>query len=177
MESSWRRRNRLLALEVGEITVPIGNRLSVLAIAPVLLICGQSPAFAQSKYYDLGDLKTETPLPERHAIAQNEIYSLQKQNIRTISFGGGHDYGYSDASGFLKAHLGKDVKPIVLNFDRCYHLLQKNLLFLLAHFVHRAKVVSLSKRPFLLQWQVGYWVVSLEHLNVACNLPFIIWNR
>jgi formiminoglutamase len=76
-----------------------------------------TPGFIKNKYFDLGDLKIEASLPERHSSAQNEIYNLQKQNLRTISLGGGHDYGYSDASGFLKAHLGNEVKPVVLNFD------------------------------------------------------------
>jgi formiminoglutamase len=76
-----------------------------------------TPQFSPNKFFDLGDLKTDVSLPERHSIAQNDICNLHKQNLRTISLGGGHDYGYSDASGFLKAHLGKDVKPVVLNFD------------------------------------------------------------
>lgn len=76
-----------------------------------------TPAFAQNQYFDLGDLKPEAELDLRHSTAQQNIFSLQKKNIRTITIGGGHDYGYPDASGFLKAHIGKDVKPVVLNFD------------------------------------------------------------
>lgn len=67
--------------------------------------------------YDIGDLPSSDTLEGRHAFAEQTIYELQQQGSRTVSFGGGHDYGFSDASGFLKAHLDKDIRPIVLNFD------------------------------------------------------------
>lgn len=76
-----------------------------------------TPVFAQNPFFDLGDLKPEGDLGSRHSLAQQNIFSLQTQNVRTITIGGGHDYGYPDASGFLKAHIGRDTKPIVLNFD------------------------------------------------------------
>lgn len=76
-----------------------------------------TPVFVQNRYFDIGDLKLETELGQRHQTAQSNIQTLQKNKQRTITFGGGHDYGYPDASGFLKAHIGGEHKPIVLNFD------------------------------------------------------------
>lgn len=68
--------------------------------------------------FDIGNLSHETmTLPERHQLAQSVAYELQKKLIRTISIGGGHDYGYSDASAFVKAHMNSGLKPVVLNFD------------------------------------------------------------
>lgn len=80
-----------------------------------------TPSFIQSKYYDIGDLNIVSDLGTRHQIAQETIQNLQTKKIKTICLGGGHDYAYSDASGFLKAFLNSQSdqiqKPVVLNFD------------------------------------------------------------
>ncbi|MBC7740604.1 MAG: formimidoylglutamase [Bdellovibrionaceae bacterium] len=68
---------------------------------------------------DLGDLSTKVDLAERHEQAQTIMEYLQTKKVRTISLGGGHDYGYSDSSGFVKAALKNypNERPVVINFD------------------------------------------------------------
>lgn len=75
------------------------------------------PSGATVQLFDGGDLTTVPDLPTRHQHAQQSILALQKKRIRTITFGGGHDYGYPDASGFLKANLNQKNRPLVINFD------------------------------------------------------------
>lgn len=77
-----------------------------------------TPGPSKLSLFDIGNLNTESmTLAERHQVAQNISYELQKKTIRTISVGGGHDYGYSDTSAFVKAHMSSGPKPVVLNFD------------------------------------------------------------
>lgn len=77
-----------------------------------------TPAQITQDYYDIGSLETEsTPLENRHQLAKEIVFTLQNKKIRTISLGGGHDYGYPDTSGFLKANIGPGEKPLILNFD------------------------------------------------------------
>ncbi|MBC7419731.1 MAG: formimidoylglutamase [Bdellovibrio sp.] len=77
------------------------------------------PTKNKNNFYDLGDLEVKTDLPQRHEQAQNLIHQLQLKKTRTVSLGGGHDYGFSDASGFVKAalELAPHEKPMVINFD------------------------------------------------------------
>ena len=71
-----------------------------------------------ARFVDLGDLlPSGSTLPERHSFAAESIFKLQSRRIKTISLGGGHDYGYPDASGFLKAYASLDQRPLVVNFD------------------------------------------------------------
>lgn len=67
--------------------------------------------------YDLGDLRFHGDLPERHQHALNIMSYLHGKKIKTISLGGGHDYGYSDAAGFIRGSLHSKEKPMVINFD------------------------------------------------------------
>ena len=69
------------------------------------------------KLFDFGDLHTHADLPTRHQDALEIATFLHTKNARTLSFGGGHDYGYSDVAGFLKTYMGTNVKPVVINFD------------------------------------------------------------
>lgn len=66
---------------------------------------------------DLGNLNTSGSLEERHQHAEDMSYQQHQKGLRPLTFGGGHDYGFPDASGFLKAYQGSQKKPIVLNFD------------------------------------------------------------
>ena len=64
---------------------------------------------------DLGDMvDREIPLADRHERARKTVARLNQQNQKWISLGGGHDYGYCDANGFLDIHKGNAV---VINFD------------------------------------------------------------
>jgi len=77
-----------------------------------------TPALSQNQFFDIGNLNLEaTDLTLRHQRAEESLYQLQKNKIKTISLGGGHDYGYPDASAFIKAHQNSKTKPLVLNFD------------------------------------------------------------
>lgn len=67
--------------------------------------------------FDLGDLKQKAELSERHQDVLELTTFLHSKKQKVISFGGGHDYGYSDAAGFVKSYLNTGVKPIVINFD------------------------------------------------------------
>lgn len=69
------------------------------------------------KFLDLGDLTILGELSERHQRADDIVSELQKRRTQTITFGGGHDYGFSDASAFVKNNLGANEKPLVINFD------------------------------------------------------------
>jgi len=42
---------------------------------------------------------------------------MTEQKKSWVSLGGGHDYGYADGSGFIKAHLGHEMKPVIINLD------------------------------------------------------------
>ncbi|PIU01310.1 MAG: formimidoylglutamase [Bdellovibrionales bacterium CG10_big_fil_rev_8_21_14_0_10_45_34] len=68
---------------------------------------------------DLGDLPMhETSQKERHAVAREIISSLVTQNTSCLTFGGGHDYAYSDVAGFLDACKNlKTQKPLIINID------------------------------------------------------------
>ena len=66
------------------------------------------------KMTDLGDVSIQVPLEQRHERARALVRSLTENNKTFLSFGGGHDYGYADACGFLDKHQGDAV---VINFD------------------------------------------------------------
>ena len=68
---------------------------------------------------DYGDLDGTTgTLEDRHQEIENWCYQQTKDNQFFIRWGGGHDYGFPDSSGFIKANLEKkSLKPLVINFD------------------------------------------------------------
>ncbi|MGZ3689912.1 MAG: formimidoylglutamase, partial [Pseudobdellovibrio sp.] len=67
--------------------------------------------------HDLGDLDTKAELAQRHETAKKRVIEIFKNNARLITFGGGHDYGYPDAAGFVQHYKSQGLKPIVINFD------------------------------------------------------------
>ena len=81
----------------------------------------------KAKIYDLGDLLPANAAPsslgERHEIALNIAQNLYKKNVRVLTLGGGHDYGYSDTAAFVSQYKAESknnpesLKPIVINFD------------------------------------------------------------
>jgi len=66
---------------------------------------------------DLGNLKIDLPLAERHERARSLIYNLAKHEKTWISLGGGHDYGFCDTVGFTEAIHQQGKKPLIINFD------------------------------------------------------------
>jgi len=69
------------------------------------------------KFLDVGDVSLSDSIENKHAEALQIAESLHAKKALTISFGGGHDYGYSDTAGFVKSYLGSKVRPLVINFD------------------------------------------------------------
>lgn len=68
---------------------------------------------------DRGNLvpTTALTLPVRHAFARHIVSESYQQDRGVLSFGGGHDYGFPDAAGFLDAALATGQRPVVINFD------------------------------------------------------------
>lgn len=114
-----------------------GGRVGA-ALAPKTIrqfLYKMTPSFESSdfsaKICDLGDLVPTTTTPpdqlqtlgERHDIALNLVQNLYKKNVRVLSFGGGHDYGYADTAAFVSQYKAESknnpnsAKPIILNFD------------------------------------------------------------
>jgi formiminoglutamase len=79
-----------------------------------------TPCAATDNYgfFDFGNLRiSDLSLENRHESGKKLIYSLQKDKVNTISFGGGHDYGYADGAGFIKAQIELGYKPVIINLD------------------------------------------------------------
>lgn len=66
------------------------------------------------RIYDLGDPNSGQNLAERHSRSLQLSQTLTSKQCKWIALGGGHDYGYPHAAGFLK---GTHISPIILNFD------------------------------------------------------------
>ncbi len=65
------------------------------------------------KILDIGDIGVEVDLNTRHERARKIISHISNTSARFVSFGGGHDYGYSDSCGFLDSNKNS----VVINFD------------------------------------------------------------
>jgi len=68
---------------------------------------------------DRGNLQPEGTLADRHSLARKTVLSELQDQRRVLTLGGGHDYGFPDAAGFLDWCFAKKVaaKPVVINFD------------------------------------------------------------
>ncbi|HEY8270147.1 MAG TPA: formimidoylglutamase [Pseudobdellovibrionaceae bacterium] len=73
---------------------------------------------------DLGNLRTDIPLAERHERGKVIIKTALDLGHRTLSLGGGHDYGYADGAGFIEHCLAQQTgkgprqnRPVMINFD------------------------------------------------------------
>lgn len=74
---------------------------------------------------DLGNLSFNgSSLEERHDFIAGKITNILKDKKKYIGLGGGHDYGYADGLGFLKAVSSKEQKnkPLIINFDAHFDL-------------------------------------------------------
>lgn len=69
------------------------------------------------KFLDMGNLTTDLDLPQRHQEARELIFKINQKRGHWISLGGGHDYGFSDAAGFLQNYVDSNLTPVVINFD------------------------------------------------------------
>lgn len=66
--------------------------------------------------HDIGNLNLDAELEARHKIAREAARAAMNKGYKWISFGGGHDYGFSDASAFCES-VQSSGKPLVINFD------------------------------------------------------------
>jgi formiminoglutamase len=66
---------------------------------------------------DLGNVPADFPLAERHERGRETVRASLAAGHRTLSLGGGHDYGYADGAGFIDYCLSKNQRPVVINFD------------------------------------------------------------
>lgn len=69
------------------------------------------------KIWDAGNLSTKAPLSERHEQAALKMRQSLEQKKFVLTLGGGHDYGYPDAKGFMEVFKKSKKKPVVINFD------------------------------------------------------------
>jgi formiminoglutamase len=65
----------------------------------------------------IGEKGAEKDIETRHEQARAISLEAQARNIRVVSFGGGHDYGFSDAAAYCEAALARKERPLVINFD------------------------------------------------------------
>ncbi|MCK6595147.1 MAG: formimidoylglutamase [Bacteriovoracaceae bacterium] len=80
-----------------------------------------APQDSESYFQDLGNFSQES-LPDLLSTQENLkelIQYLHDKKSFVASLGGGHDYGYPDAWGFITSELLKHPhqKPLILNFD------------------------------------------------------------
>ncbi|MBX3040512.1 MAG: formimidoylglutamase [Bdellovibrionaceae bacterium] len=68
--------------------------------------------------WDRGNLNpADQDLGARHEEARRLTAEAYRRGDRVLSLGGGHDYGFPDAAGFLDAFATETVRPVVVNFD------------------------------------------------------------
>lgn len=72
---------------------------------------------ARKNLLDLGNVAVDVPLAERHQRGRAIVHAVLKRGAKTLSLGGGHDYGYADGAGFLDHCLALNLRPVVINFD------------------------------------------------------------
>ncbi|MBY0314826.1 MAG: formimidoylglutamase [Bdellovibrionales bacterium] len=99
-----------------------GGRLGA-ALAPDLIRkhfykMTPSPWASNAKsFFDLGNLKLNSPLEARHEAVKAVSYSHMEKGHRWIGLGGGNDYAYAEGAGFLRAQRNSKHRPLVINFD------------------------------------------------------------
>lgn len=77
----------------------------------------------RAKLWDAGDLSlTGQTLAERHQMAADAAQATLEAGANWIALGGGHDYGFADASGFCRwaqnsSRAGSGARPLIINFD------------------------------------------------------------
>jgi formiminoglutamase len=96
---------------VGAKDAPLMIRTSFYKMTPSLL----SPQ--RRNIVDIGNLFLTGGLAERHDRGRKIVSAALTGGHRTLSLGGGHDYGYADGAGFLDYCLQQKTRPVVINFD------------------------------------------------------------
>ncbi len=89
----------------------------------ILQYLGKMVVRDSPKIYVLESLPLDQPLAQRHEWAERVVTQALKAGLRVITMGGGHDYGYPDASAYMEVVKGKvlnidahlDMRPILQN--------------------------------------------------------------
>jgi len=113
---------------------------------------------ADFELYDFGDLDSASaPLAHRHELGSSVCTEVLQRGARWIGLGGGHDYGFAEAKGFLDWSRSQKQRPLVLNFD--------------AHFDVRPTTRGLSSgTPFYRMLEAGYELDFAElGIQSQCN--------
>jgi len=106
---------RLSGGRTGAAEAPDRIRKYLYKMTPPLL---RAPKRDVEKIFDCGNLNPQKQdLSRRHEIAKVQIEKALRSGFRTLSLGGGHDYGYADAAGFVRYCQDLGQKPLVINFD------------------------------------------------------------
>ena len=96
----------------------VGAALGPDAIRSRFYKCSKSEFYnSDFSLIDLGNIKKELPLAEKHEMGKQTVTEVLKQKAKWIGLGGGHDFGYPDGAGFLLANKDSKLKPLVINFD------------------------------------------------------------
>ena len=68
--------------------------------------------------WDIGDIDpAKSPLADRHALGAEACEAVLQAGGIWIGLGGGHDYGFAEANGFLTWAKSQKLRPLILNFD------------------------------------------------------------
>ena len=66
---------------------------------------------------DIGNLDLSPSLIDRHSRVQSMVQTALSEGTNWIGLGGGHDYGFPDAAGFIEWARTQNERPLILNFD------------------------------------------------------------
>lgn len=72
---------------------------------------------SKKSFFDVGNIPISLPLPQRHERGRELVRAALDAGHKTLSLGGGHDYGYADGAGFIDHCLSKKLRPVLINFD------------------------------------------------------------
>ncbi len=75
------------------------------------------PKMAARCFCDLGNLKAQGDLNQRHTEAASTVEDVLLKKQRVLALGGGNDYAYADGLGFLRACGDPKIKPVIVNVD------------------------------------------------------------
>jgi len=92
-----------------------GAALGPSAIRHALYRTTPHPQLELKTFRDLGDLKPNGLLSERHEWARQKVLQELQLGRQVLTLGGGNDFAYSDGRAFLDRYQGQ--RPLILNID------------------------------------------------------------
>ncbi len=118
------------------------------------------------KIRDCGDIDITCELSKRHDHAFKNAKSLLEKKARIITFGGGHDFGYSDCSAFVEVVLKEGKRPLIINFDAHLDVRSDSLSENSGTSFYRL-LKKYSKQIDFFEVGVQDWCNSSQHFNWA----------